>query len=162
MAEKRDHNATMNQKGLDDSVTDDDARRMINSQGATSILIVEVQHGKYATDVDGSQRINLIPGSVALVPSAHEAKLRKLLRAIALEVNPGETFALDGDGAAPRVDEAAGDLPDADDSTWKGDPADPGKAPAKKAAAKKAAKKAPAKKSASSAHGGLSSVPDAD
>lgn len=167
MADKRDHNATMNSKGLDDSVSDDDARRMIHSQGATSILIVEVQHGKYATDVDGSQRINLIPGSVALVPQAHEDKLRRLLRAVALETNPGETFALDGDGAAPRVEEAVSDLPDEADKTWTGDPADKGPerpaGTAKKATAKKAtAKKATAKKAAAKGGPQLASVPDAD
>lgn len=158
MAEKRDHNAHLNAKGLEDSVTDEQAGAMIASRGAFSIFIVEAQHGPYVTNVDGSQKINLLPGAVALVPEEYEDKLRKLLRAIALEANPGETFALDGGGAVPKVEEAAADVPDA----WTGDPSDPGPTPAKKAPAKKStAKKSTTKKAAPNSVG-LASVPDAD
>jgi ribosomal protein L12E/L44/L45/RPP1/RPP2 len=159
MAERRDHNASLNAKGLEDSVSDDAARRMIATQGQTSILIVEATHGPYKTDVDGSQRINLLPGAVALVPAEHEDKLRRVLRAIALEVSPAETFALDGDAEAPRVEESIEALGD----DWDGDPAAP--APAKKAPAKKApAKKSTTKKSTAkkSTGVGLAAVPDAD
>lgn len=160
MADKRDHNAHLNAKGLEDAVTDEQAGAMIATRGESSVFIVEAVHGPFVTNLDGSQKINLLPGAVALVPTKYEDKLRKLLRAIALEQNPGETFALDGDADVPKVEEAADDLP----TGWTGDPADPGsepKPPAKKALAKKAAKKAPAKKAAAT-RGGLASVPDAN
>ena len=159
MAEKRDHTAKLNAAKLGQYVSDEQARRMIDTRGESSIFIVRAQHGPFVTDIDGSQSINLLPGAIALVPKEYEDKLDRLLKAIVLRANPGETFEYDepGDAGPPQLEKAAEDLPDPSDPGWSGDPAEP--APSKPAKKTTAAKKTPAKKTPS---GGLSAVPDAD
>lgn len=139
MAEKRTHNAHLNAKGLEDAVGEDAARKMAESQGAESVFIIRATHGRLTRDIDGTERINLIPGVVALVPAKHETTVKNLLRALALDAGAdgAETFDYENGGPAPSVQEAVD---------------------AVKAETPKAAKKAPAKKVAE-AGGGLASVP---
>ena len=82
MADKRDWNAQLNAKGLEASVSEDQAREMCNHQGATYLFIVEATAGPKVVNVDGSQKINLIPGSVELVPDAHADTARRFMRAL--------------------------------------------------------------------------------
>lgn len=110
MAEKRTHNAHLNAKGLEDFVGEDAARAMAESQGDNSIFIVRAQHGRLTRDVDGSERINLTIGTVALVPPAHEPVVRRLLVALALDTGADVTLDLDADGAAPSVEDAAAEV----------------------------------------------------
>lgn len=144
MAEKRTHNAHLNAKGLEDAVSEDAARKMAESQGAESVFIIRATHGRLTRDIDGTERINLIPGVVALVPTKHEATVKNLLRALALDAGAdgAETFDYEGGGPAPSVADAVAAVK--------------AETPAKKATAKKAT----AKKAASSkTKAGLSAVP---
>ena len=112
MADKRDWNAQLNAKGLEASVSEDQAREMCNHQGATYLFIVEATAGPKVVNVDGSQKINLIPGSVELVPDAHADTARRFMRALYIG-RPDQFGQAAFDGATadePTIDDTASAL----------------------------------------------------
>jgi hypothetical protein len=113
MAEKRKYNSGMNAKGLENSVSEDQARHMATHQGHTYVFIVEAHSGPKVVGEDGSEKVSLIPDLVELVPAEHEARVRTFMRALYLtrpdqfgqaafeEATPGER---DVDAAAGGLD----------------------------------------------------------
>jgi hypothetical protein len=112
MAEKRTYNAKMNAKGLEQSVSEDQARAMCLHQGSTHVFIVQAHAGPKTVDEDGSEKVNLIPDHVELVPAEHAERLRRYQRALYLsrpEQYGQEAF----ENAAPGerdAESAAGDV----------------------------------------------------
>ena len=84
MADKRSHNATLNSKGLEDAVSEEQARRMCATRGQSSLFIVEAHHGKLVIDEDGSERIHLVIDQIELIPTEHEDRVRRFKRALYL------------------------------------------------------------------------------
>lgn len=84
MAESRSFNASLNSKGLDQSVSEEQARRMCATQGQSSLFLIDAHHGKLVTDEDGTQRIHLIIDTAELVPTEHEDRVRRFMRALYL------------------------------------------------------------------------------
>ena len=84
MAESRAYNATLNSKGLDASVSEEQARRMCATQGSHSLFLIDAHHGKLVVDEDGTQRIHLIIDTAELVPTEHEDRVRRFMRALYL------------------------------------------------------------------------------
>lgn len=82
--EKRMYNATLNSKGLEKSVTEEQARGMVLSQGQHSLFIVDARHGKIEIAEDGTQRVSLVADQVEYVPSTHEDRVRTFMRALYL------------------------------------------------------------------------------
>lgn len=82
MSDKRMWNSKLNSKGLEQSVSEEQAQEMCNHQGATYLFIVEATAGPKTVNVDGSQAVNLIPGSVELVPEEHAETARRFMRAL--------------------------------------------------------------------------------
>lgn len=112
MAESRNFNASLNAKGLDGAVTEEQARRMCATQGSSSLFIIEAHHGKLVTDEDGTQRIHLVADTVELIPDEHEDRVRTFMRALYM-ARPDQygqaAFETPGDGEVP-LDTAAADL----------------------------------------------------
>lgn len=107
MAEKRKYLAGINRKGLDNSVTEEQARHMATHQGNTYLFIVAAHAGPKTVGEDGSENVSLIPDLVELVPAEHEARVRDLQRAFYL-ARP-EQFGqapFEGTGDEPSVDSA--------------------------------------------------------
>lgn len=84
MADKRNYNAKMNAKGLEQSVSEEQARHMALHQGATYLFIVQAHAGPKVVNEDGSEAVSLIPDLVELVPSEHAERIRKFQRALYL------------------------------------------------------------------------------
>jgi hypothetical protein len=84
MAEKRKYNAGLNAKGLEDSVSEDQARHMAHHQGNTYMFIVQAHSGPKVVAEDGSEKASLIPDLVELVPAEHEERIRRFHRALYL------------------------------------------------------------------------------
>lgn len=143
MAEKRDYNVSLNSKGLEASVSEDQARRICNTQGQHSLFLIDAHHGPYVTNEDGTIKMNLIIDGAELVPVEHEDRVRRFMRALYL-ARPDQfgqqAFETDEDG--PTVDDAAAQVdalvetdedgtvlgvwdpesPDAAAGPWPGDP----------------------------------------
>lgn len=84
MADKRMFNAKLNAKGLEKSVTEDQARHMVSTQGQHSLFIVDARHAVITIAEDGTQAINLVADQVEYVPPAHEDRVRTFMRALYL------------------------------------------------------------------------------
>lgn len=82
MTDKRMFNSKLNAKGLEASVSEEQAKEMCRHQGATYLFIVEAQAGPKVVGIDGSEAVNLIPGSVELVPEEHAETARRFMRAL--------------------------------------------------------------------------------
>lgn len=112
MPEKRSHNASLAAKGLEASITEEQARAMCASQGRHSVLIVDARHATLTIAEDGTQRITLIAGQVELIPEEHTGRVRSFMRALYLarpEQHGQEAF--EGAGAdEPKVADAAAQL----------------------------------------------------
>lgn len=117
MAEKRMYNSKMNSKGLEGSVTEDQARDMADNQGTRYLLLVEVHSGSKTVAEDGAVQVQLVPDLVELVPDEHEAAIRTFMNALKAQ-RPEEAgqLALQGQ-EQPSVDDAAAGLP-----AWDGNP----------------------------------------
>lgn len=112
MAEKRKYNSGMNAKGLENSVSEDQARHMATHQGHTYVFIVEAHSGPKVVGEDGSEKVSLIPDLVELVPTEHEGRVRTFMRALYL-TRPDQFGQQAFEEATPGerdVDAAAGDL----------------------------------------------------
>lgn len=111
MAEKRDYNAKMNAKGLEKSVSEEQARHMALHQGSTYLFIVQAHAGPKVVDEDGSEKVSLIPDLVELIPEDHAERLRVYQRALYL-ARPDqfgqEAFETGKD--EPSLDAAAADV----------------------------------------------------
>lgn len=108
--ERRMFNATLNAKGLEKSVTEEQARGMVLSQGQHSLFIVDARHAVITIAEDGSQRINLIADQVEYVPSTHEDRVRTFMRALYLarpEQYGQEAFETPKDGEVDTATAAA-------------------------------------------------------
>jgi len=124
MAEKRDWNAKMNAKGLEQTITEEQAKHMALHQGATYLFIVQAHSGPKVVNEDGSEKVNLIPDLVELIPAEHAERLRRYQRALYLtrpeqfgqqafeEATPGER----------DVDAAVGDVEALVETDDKGEP----------------------------------------
>lgn len=104
MAEKRKYNAGLNAKGLEDSVTEDQARHMAHHQGNTYLFITQAHAGPKVVAEDGSEKVSLIPDLVELVPAEHEERIRRFHRALYL--NRPDQF-----GQAAFEEATPGDVP---------------------------------------------------
>jgi hypothetical protein len=82
MTEKRDYNAKMNAKGLEKSVSEEQARHMALHQGSTYLFIVQAHAGPKVVNEDGSEVVSLIPDLVELVPEDHAERIRRFQRAL--------------------------------------------------------------------------------
>ena len=112
MPEQRSYNSTLLSKGLEASVSEEQARAMCSSQGRHSVLIVDARHGKLITNEDGTQRIMLVADQVELIPEEHTARVRAFMRALYLarpEQYGQEPFETAGEGE-PNVATAAADV----------------------------------------------------
>lgn len=112
MAEKRKFNAGLNAKGLEDSVSEDQARHMAHHQGHTYTFIVQAHSGPKVVAEDGSEKASLIADLVELVPAEHEERVRRFHRALYL-TRPEQFGQAAFEEATPGerdVDAAAGDL----------------------------------------------------
>lgn len=112
MAEKRKYNSGMNAKGLENSVSEDQARHMATHQGHTYVFIVEAHSGPKVVGEDGSEKVSLIPDLIELVPTEHEARVRTFMRALYL-TRPDQFGQQAFEEATPGerdVESAAGDL----------------------------------------------------
>jgi hypothetical protein len=112
MAEKRLYNAKMNAKGLEKSVSEEQARGMALHQGSTSLFIVQAHAGPKVVNEDGSEVVSLIPDVVELVPEEHAERLRVYQRALYLarpEQFGQEAFETAGPGE-PDADAAVADI----------------------------------------------------
>lgn len=110
--EKRSHNASLASKGLEKSISEDQARAMCNTQGRHSVLIVDARHATLTTNEDGTQRITLIADQVELIPDEHTARVRAFMRALYLarpEQYGQEPFDTAGDDE-PNLATAAADV----------------------------------------------------
>lgn len=123
MAEKRDYNSKMNSKGLEASVSEEQARGMCQNQGTRYLLLVEVHAGKKTVDEDGSETVNLIPDMVELVPSEHEDAVRTMMKSLYARrpAAQGQAVLEGTTGDGPTADEAAAALPGGE---WDGNPDD--------------------------------------
>lgn len=113
MAEKRSYNSKLNAKGLEQSVSEEQARHMATHQGSTYLFIVQAHAGPKVVNEDGSEVVSLIPDLVELVPAEHGERLRRYQRALYLsrpdqfgqaafeEATPGER---DADAAGADVE----------------------------------------------------------
>lgn len=113
MADKRRWNSHLNSKGLEQSVSEEQAREMCLHQGSAHVFIVQAHAGPKTVNEDGSEKVNLIPDHVELVPAEHAERLRRYQRALYLsrpdqfgqdafeEATPGER---DAESAAGDVD----------------------------------------------------------
>lgn len=109
MAEKRDWNVGLNAKGLEGSVSEEQARRMCLSQGQTSMFIIEAHHGPYVTNEDGSIKMSLIIDQAELVPAEQEERTRRFKRALYL-ARPDQFGQAAFDGATagePTIEDTA-------------------------------------------------------
>lgn len=84
MAEKRDWNVGLNAKGLEKSVSEEQARRICTTQGAHSMFIIDAHHGPFVTHEDGSIKMHLIIDGAELIPVEHEDRVRTFMRALYL------------------------------------------------------------------------------
>jgi hypothetical protein len=124
MAEKRKNNATMNSKGVEASVSDEQVGAMIARQGQTSLLLVEVTHGAYSNELDGSHRLALVPGQIELVPQEQEDRVRRFMRALYL-ARPDQFGQEAFDGATPgepKLADTASDLDAVVETNDEGEP----------------------------------------
>ena len=129
--EKRGFLAKLNSKGLENSVSEDQARHMASHQGSRYMLVVEVHSGRKVIDEDGSETIHLIPDLVELVPPEHEDRVRKFQRALYMErpeqigqrsiegISDLEPTSEDVGG---EIDAVTTDYPDPAEGTWDGNP----------------------------------------
>lgn len=115
MADKRQFNSQMMAKGLEASVSEDQAREMADNQGSRYLLLVQVHSGPKTIAEDGATRVQLIPDLVELVPAAHEGPIQNLMNALKAQ-RPEEAGQLAMQGLeAPDLDEAAAGV-------WDGNP----------------------------------------
>lgn len=109
MPDKRSFNAGLAAKGLEASISEEQARAMCVSQGRHSVLIVDARHASLTIAEDGTQRITLIADQVELIPEEHTARVRSFMRALYLarpEQHGQEAFEGAGENE-PKVDDAA-------------------------------------------------------
>jgi len=85
VADKRKFNSKMNAKGLENHITEEQARHMATHQGNHYLLIVSAHAGSKVVDEDGSETIHLIPDLVELVPADQEDRVRAFQRALYME-----------------------------------------------------------------------------
>lgn len=111
MPDRRNYHAALASKGLEASVTEEQARAMCSSQGRHSVFIVDARHGKLTVAEDGTQRITLVIDQAELVSEEHTARVRAFMRALYLarpEQYGQEPF--EGGDDEPKVGDAAADL----------------------------------------------------
>jgi hypothetical protein len=132
MADKRRYNSKLNAKGLEASVSEDQAGGMCRHQGSRYVFIIEAHAGPKMVEEDGSETVSLIPDLVELVPAEQEERVRTFMRALYL-ARPEQFGQAAFEGANPGEIPlaAAGDQLDAaverDDTgkptgVWDGDP----------------------------------------
>lgn len=138
MADKRRFNSKMNPKGLENSVSEEQAGQMAHRQGSRYLFIVEAHVGSKVVDEDGSETVSLVPDLVELVPADQEGRTRDFMRALYL--NRPDQFgqaAFEDAAAGPPLDSAAAALDavvERDDAgqptgVWDGDPDAPADLP---------------------------------
>lgn len=108
MSDKRQYNSKMNAKGLEASVSEEQARHMATHQGTTYVFLVQAHAGPKIVNEDGSEVVSLIPDLVELVPDAHAERIRELQRALYL-ARPDQfgQKAFETGETGPTVDDAA-------------------------------------------------------
>jgi hypothetical protein len=84
MAEKRKYNSKINAKGLEKSVSEEQARHMASHQGHTYTFLVQAHAGPKTVEEDGSEIVSLIPDLVEMVPAEHEDRIHAFQRALYL------------------------------------------------------------------------------
>lgn len=112
MADKRKFNSKLNAKGLEASVSEDQARHMAQHQGNTYVFLVQAHSGPKTVAEDGSEVVSLIPDLVELVPDAHAERIREFQRALYLN-RPDQFGQAAFDGAAgdePSVEQTAAQI----------------------------------------------------
>jgi hypothetical protein len=112
MAEKRRYNSKINAKGLENSVSEEQAGVMCRNQGTRYVFIVEAHAGPKTVDEDGSETVSLIPDLVELVPGEQEERVRTFMRALYI-ARPDQFGQAAFDGASPGeipLEAAAADL----------------------------------------------------
>lgn len=112
MAEKRKFNSKLNSKGLENFVSEDQAREMCTHQGRSYVFIVQAHAGPKLVAEDASEAVNLIIDTAELVPVAHEERVRTFQRALYLS-RPDQYGQEAFEGAAPGerdVESAAADV----------------------------------------------------
>lgn len=132
--EKRQWNAKMNAKGLDRSVSEEQAKEMCLHQGSTHVFIVQAHAGPKTVNEDGSEVVNLIPDLVELVPEEHAERIRTFQRALYVarpEQYGQEAFEARADepkvsDAAAQVDAVVETGEDGEPVIWSGDTDEPG------------------------------------
>jgi len=112
MTEKRDWNSKLLAKGLEQFVSEEQARGMAVHQGSRYLLLLEVHSGKKVVNEDGSQVVSLVADQVELVPADHENRVREFMRALYLN-RPDQFGQAAFDGAAgdePSVEQTAAQI----------------------------------------------------
>lgn len=132
MADPIDYKARIKAKGTDGTgITREHAKRMANTQGSHTMLIVDVEHARLIIEEDGSKQIQLSITSAEVVPAEQEETVRRFQRAIYLQrpdVAGQAVLSGTADGESPE--DAAGGLlaavetDEAGEVTgmWNGDP----------------------------------------
>lgn len=132
MADPIDYKARIKAKGTDGTgITREHAKRMANTQGSHTMLIVDVEHARLIIEEDGSKQIQLSITSAEVVPVEQEETVRSFQRAIYLQrpdVAGQAVLSGTSDGESPE--DAAGGLLAAVETDedgqmtgmWNGDP----------------------------------------
>lgn len=124
MAEARKYNSKLNSKGLEASVSEDQARHMATHQSNTYVFLVQAHSGKKTVAEDGAEVVQLVPDLVELVPDEHAERIREFQRALYLarpEQYGQPAFEGTGDGE-PNVEQTAAQIDAVIDHDETGEP----------------------------------------
>lgn len=121
MADKRMFNSKLTGKGLESTVSEEQAKVMVESQGASYLFLVKAHVGPYVTNEDGSKQVTLVNDIAEIVPAEHTQAIQEFLNALIRErPDPSGASPIPWGGDSPTAAEAAGAIPRGEE--WDGNP----------------------------------------